>query len=129
MITYDEILATQPITDHQLPRPRVVEAINGVIDLDKLFTLEMPVVDADLYSEAIFIFLNSDHTSLPQIVVQAPVVADTPTQRVTDIRRLDPPFTTEHEVHVIGILRRKDTPGFVFTQNSPQYTFSRTDKA
>jgi hypothetical protein len=123
MPTYEEILATHPATDHQLPTPRVLEATDDVINLDVPFTLEMPPVSAESYSDVLLIFANADGSPSPSAAVAGPAVNGVPVRGVVENDKLNPPFDRDQTAVLKGFLRLRQPDVWVRTPDSPHYTF------
>lgn len=118
-----DVLSATPALNHQLPVPRVVEAVDAVINLDKPFTLELPAMISDSFTDVLLVFVNADGSFSPQAVVQGRVVSNVPTQGVVDNSRLSPPFNPEHTARVRAFIRLGQTDIWQRTADSPVYRF------
>lgn len=127
MLTYEEILATNPVVDTQLPPPVVPEAVNGVIYLNAPFSVQYPVVEPDTYTE-VWMVIKNDIDNYPQAVVQKAIVDGFPTGEVIDNDALEPPFGPEHFPRIIALLRTKEGH-MVQTNDGTGYSFSESPQA
>jgi hypothetical protein len=117
------LLADLPAIDHQLPVPRVVEATGNVIDLDQPFTLELPAIISDTYTDVLLVFMNADGSYHPQAVVEGQAISNIPTRGIVDNRQLSPPFTVEHTAVIHAFIRVRQTDIWIRTPDSAFYTF------
>lgn len=107
----------------QLPVPRVIEEVNGVIDLDNPFTLELPAIISDSYTDVLLVFVNADGSHTPQAVVHSQAVSNLPTRGVVNNSTLLPPFTREHTARVQCFIRLGQTDIWQRTADSIVYSF------
>lgn len=123
MNMFTEVLNSSPSINYQLPRPRVVEAVGNVINLDAPFTLELPAILSDSYTDVLLVFVNTDGSYMPQAVVHAPFISNLPTQGVVDNRKLSPPFTAAHTAVLQCFIRLRQTEIWQRTPDSAVYRF------
>lgn len=117
-----EALASHPAIHHQLPVPRVVEAAGQVIDLNKPFSLELPAIISDSYTDVLLVFLNADGSYSPQAVVHGQAVSNVPTRGTVDNRQLSPPFNNHHTALIQCFIRVRQTDIWLRTPDSVTYT-------
>lgn len=118
-----EAIATSPAINHQLPVPRVIEAPDNVINLAEPFTLELPAMISDSYTDVLLVFLNADGSYRPQAVVQDHVVSNIPTRGTVDNNQLSPPFTAEQTAVLRCFIRLRQSDIWVRTPDSVFYNF------
>lgn len=112
-----------PAIDNQFPSPYVVEAADEVINPDVPFTLELPGIASDAYTDVLLVFTNADGSFSPQAVVHKQAVNGQPTQGEVDNRKLSPPFDRDHSAVVQGFIRMRQTDLWQRTPDSVVYTF------
>ena len=118
-----DAIAADPVIDSQFPAPRVVEAMDDVINLDVPFTLELPALHSNAYSDVLLLFVNTDGSNSPQLVVHQQAVSDLPTQGMVDNNSLSPPFDRDQSAVVRCFLRFRATGLWHRTPDSVHYMF------
>jgi hypothetical protein len=118
-----EALATQPAINYQLPIPRVVEATGHVIDLDKPFTLELPAIISDSYTDVLLVFVNANGSYSPQAVVHGQAISNIPTRGTVNNRQLSPPFNAAHTAVIQCFIRVQQSDIWLRTPDSALYSF------
>jgi hypothetical protein len=119
---FNEVLNSSPSINYQLPRPQVVEANGDVINLEAPFTLELPSILSDSYTDVLLVFVNTDGSYIPQAVVHTPFVSNLPTQGKVNNRDLSPPFTSAHTAVLQCFIRLRQTEIWQRTPDSVVYS-------
>ena len=120
-------LAANPTISTQLPVPRVVEADADVIDLERPFTLELPAMISESYTDVLLVFVNADGSFSPQAVVQGRAYSNVPTRGTVNNNQLSPPFTRAHTAVLQCFIRIGQTDIWQRTADSIRYSFRSGD--
>lgn len=119
----EEAVAADPVIEHQFPAPRVIEATDNVINLDVPFTMELPAMDSNAYSDVLLVFVNTDGSDIPQCAVHEQAISGVPTLGVVDNSTLSPAFDRDQSAVVRCFLRYRQTGLWHRTPDSVFYTF------
>lgn len=123
MSLIDDVYASDPPVDNQFPAPRVIDSTDDIINLDVPFTMELPALDSDAYTDVLLVFVNTDGSNYPQYVAHKQAVNGMPTRAEVDNNKLSPPFDRDHTAVVRCFVRLRDTDIWQRTPDSPFYTF------
>ena len=123
MNAFEQATAANPAIDNQFPTPRVIEATDDIINLDVPFTMELPAMESDAYSDVVLIFANTDGSGYPQHVTQTVAVKGVPTQATVDNNALSPPFDRDQSAVVRCFIRIRSSDLWTRTPDSVFYTF------
>ena len=123
MSLIDDVYARDPVIDNQFPAPRVLESTDDIINLDVPFTMELPALDSDAYTDVLLVFVNTDGSNNPQYVAHEKAVSGTPTRAEVNNDKLSPPFDRDHSAVVRCFIRLRDSDVWQRTPDSVFYTF------
>lgn len=118
-----EARSADPTINNQFPAPRVVESTDDVINLDVPFTLQLPAIDSDSYSDVLLVFVNADGSLSPQAVAHKQAEQGKPTEGQVDNSTLSPPFDRDQSAVVQGFIRLRQTDIWQRTPDSVIYSF------
>lgn len=118
-----EAVSARPAINSQFPAPRVIEATDDVINLDVPFTLQLPAINSDSYTDVLLVFINADGSFSPQAVVHRQAVNGAPTEGQVDNSTLSPPFDRDQNAVVQCFIRLRQTDIWQRTPDSVIYSF------
>jgi hypothetical protein len=119
----EEAMQAAPTFNHQLPTPNVVEATDDIINLSEPFTLQLPPVNSDAYSDVLLVFVNADGSYSPQALIHTQAVINAPAEGTVDNRKLSPPFDRDQSAVVQCFIRLRQTEIWQRTPDSVIYSF------
>lgn len=119
----DEAVAADPAIDNQLPTPSVVDATDDIVNLDAPFTVELPALDSDSYSDVLLWFVNTDGSDSPQCLIHRQPVSGEPARGMVDNNALSPAFDRDQSAVVRCYIKQRQSGRWLRTPDSAFYTF------